>query len=308
MKLVVIGGNGFIGSHFVSSMVERGHDVVVCGHSTVPKFAHGRAFTMLDGGIAELVARFAEFEDADAVCQFASTTVPSTSDADPVRDIETNLVANVRLLEARKNSACRRIVYLSSGGAVYGRPEYSPMDERHPLNPVSSYGVVKVAVENYLRMFAANAGLSVAIVRPSNPFGPGQLAGGPLGAVPIFFDHIRRGKPIQIFGDGSTVRDFIYVSDVAELIASVVEGQVEGVFNCGSGVGLSLNGLIDMMVEVTGLEANRVNLPARAYDPPSVVLDTAHARKILPWDPKISLRRGLEHTWAWLKAQEEKCN
>jgi UDP-glucose 4-epimerase len=303
MKIIVVGGNGFIGSHFVARAVDRGHEVIVSGRSERPRFAHGRPYKMITGGLDRLIDNFAEYEDADVICQFASSTIPATSNADPVRDVEENLVQNLRLLDVMRGSRCRRLVYLSSGGAIYGTPREVPIGEDHPQNPISSYGVVKGAVEHYLRLYSANHDLRVSVVRPANPYGPGQDPSGQLGAVPVFLGAALTGRPITLFGDGSIVRDFVYIDDLTDLLTLITEEQAVGVFNCGGGGGgVSLIELTRIIGAVTGRSLSIRHEPERAFDPQAVVLDISRAQR-LGWRPSVSLEEGVERTWRAMLAK-----
>ena len=168
MRIIVVGGNGFIGSHFVARAIAGGHDVLVSGNNPVPRFAHGLPFTFLPGGLEALSGNAELLGSVDAVCHFASSSIPSSSNADPVGDIAGNLMTTVGLLEAMRRAGTRRIIYLSSGGAIYGRPVTSPMSESHPTDPLSSYGVVKLANEKYLNLYAEQHGF------PPIPMGRGR--------------------------------------------------------------------------------------------------------------------------------------
>ncbi|QTC91476.1 NAD-dependent epimerase/dehydratase family protein [Brevundimonas goettingensis] len=303
MKIVVAGGNGFIGGHFVARAIARGHEVTVCARSPRDRLDAPRPHAVITGGLEQLVDEFDRYADADVICHFASSTVPATSNADPARDITDNLVQTVRLLDAMRDSGCKRIVYLSSGGAVYGVPKYSPIDEDHPQNPISSYGIVKSAVERYLALYSASGGLSAAVVRPANPYGPGQNPAGQIGAVPVFLGAAREGRPITLYGDGSTVRDFVYIDDLTDLLTRIVESDVTGVFNCGGGgEGTSLADLIATVEAVTGRPLAVTRLPARAFDPPLIVLDNARASG-LDWRPTVSLEEGVRRTWRAMQGE-----
>lgn len=296
MHIVVIGGNGFIGSHFVAAAIDRGHAITVVGRDRQPRFSHGRNFDFRTGGLAALARDPRLLAKADLVCHFASSTIPATSNADPIADIEGNLVGTVALLEAMRLSGNRRILYLSSGGAVYGRPQAIPISESHPLNPVSAYGVTKVAIENYLRMYEQIYAFRPTIVRPANPYGPGQRTVGQLGAVTTFLDLALAGGTATVWGDGSTVRDFVYISDLVALLLDAAENETTGTFNCGAGTGTSLHDLMALVESATGNTLNRITKPQRSFDPPAIVLDIAHAEKTFGWRPCVALAEGIELT------------
>lgn len=293
MHLVVIGGNGFVGRHFVSAAVGKGHSVTVVGRSPSMSIEDGSAVDYRSGGIEALAADTDLLGRADRICHFATSSTPATSSADPLADIENNLMPAVRLLEAMRRTGNRRILFLSSGGAVYGRPHYLPIDEAHPVNPISAYGVVKSTIEQYLRMYETNYGFVSTIIRLANPYGPGQNSLGQLGAVNTFIHLALTGQPATIWGDGSVVRDFIYISDVTALLLAAAEGDATGTFNCGAGAGTSLIDLMNTVEQATGKTLQRQFRPARSFDPLEVVLDITRARKVLGWQPAVELAAGV---------------
>lgn len=301
MRALVIGGNGFIGSHLVDELVFHGHQVRVFDRSP-EKFRS--PLTQVDYRLhdfSDTLALAEALEGVDVVYHLLSTTVPSTSNLDPVVDIESNLVGTVRLLQMMVQKGISRIVYLSSGGTVYGVPKVDPIPETHALNPICSYGVVKVAIENYLFMFQQLYGLRPAILRPSNPYGERQGHGGVQGVIGTFLHKIRNDEGIEIWGDGSVVRDFIHVADLAELCRMVGDRDVCGVFNVGSGNGHSIVEILDVIKAVSGKECVPTFRQGRNYDVPRVVLDISKAQSELGWSPKIGLSDGMGRTWAWMK-------
>jgi len=298
IKIVIIGGNGFIGSHFTAEAVDRGHQVVVCELSdTPPRYAHGRPYELIEGGIDALISCFDDLSDVDIVCHFASSTTPATSNVNPARDIEENLVRNILLLEKMRSVGKKRILYLSSGGAIYGTPQYTPIDEEHPQCPLSSYGIVKGAMERYLELYSVLYGFQSAIVRPSNPYGPGQNLNSHVGVISTFLDCVRRRVPLTMYGNGSIIRDFVYVSDLVSLMIDIVEQGVCGTFNCGHGEGVSLRQLANIVSEVTGSKLEIHHEPARSFDPMIVLLDIKRAKERVGWVPSVTLVEGIRKTW-----------
>lgn len=295
MHLVVIGGNGFIGSHFVEAALRAGHRVTAVGRALSAAVRNTRV-DYRSGGIDALASDWDLLAGADCICHFATSVTPASSNANPLFDIESNLMGTVRLLEAMRSAGNRRILFLSSGGAVYGYPHYLPIDEAHPLNPVSSYGVVKSAIEQYLRLYEVNYGFAATIIRPANPYGPGQNSIGQLGAVNTFLHLAQTGQTATLWGDGSIVRDFVYVSDLVSLLLAAVESEMTGTFNCGAGIGTRLLDLIALVEQATGKILIREFKPARPFDPPEVVLDISHARSVFGWQPVLGLAAGVALT------------
>jgi UDP-glucose 4-epimerase len=196
----------------------------------------------------------------------------------------------------------RKIVFISSGGTVYGPPTYLPIDEKHPTEPQVSYGIPKLMIEKYLLMYQHLHGIKANILRVTNPYGERQRVETAQGAVGVFLNRALQGQPIDIWGDGSVTRDYIHVSDVAEAFAKAAayDGP-ESVFNISSGTGTSLNELVGQLEKVLGKEIRRNYLPGRSFDVPVRVLCNQRARRGLDWNPAISLEEGLQRTVAWMK-------
>lgn len=297
MKALVLGGNGFIGSHIVDRLLSVGHSVRVFDrapdHFRVP--LSGVDYRI--GSFDDVAALAEALEGVDVVYHLISTTVPSTSNRDPIYDVESNLLSTLRLLNLMRDQEVPRIAYLSSGGTVYGIPESSPIPETHPLRPICSYGVVKVAIENYLHMYHKLYGLKYVILRASNPYGERQGHMGVQGVIGTFMKKINEGEVIEIWGDGSVVRDYIYVGDLAELCVAVIETSEVGVYNAGSGVGCSVNEIVEKLAEISNKAIKPKYLAGRGYDVPSVVLDVSKARKLVGWAQRTALADGLSLTW-----------
>lgn len=299
MRFLVLGGCGFIGSHLVDQLLVAGHAVRVIARHPEPVRAP----------IAEVDYRWADYRDAevlsgaldgcDGVLHALSATTPGTGDRNPHLDVEQNLMSTLTLLDLMTKAQVRRMVYLSSGGTVYGRPEVVPTPETQPLNPISSYGIVKVAVESYIRMYARDRGLMPVIVRPSNAYGERQGVNGAEGSVSVLMRRARTGERFDVWGDGSVVRDYLHVSDLARLCVLAAESNVTGVFNAGYGAGTSLRTLIDQVAEVTGRSFPVSYGEARSLDVPVSILDVGAAKRTFGWVPKVALKDGLRRTWEW---------
>jgi UDP-glucose 4-epimerase len=196
-----------------------------------------------------------------------------------------------------------RLLFLSSGGTVYGIPETIPIPENHPLRPINSYGIVKVAIEHYLEMYRRTRGLSPVIIRASNPYGPRQAHVGVQGVISTFLRRVKAGEAIEVWGDGNILRDYVHVADLAALCVTAVSGSVEGTFNAGSGAGVTVNEIIARVVEATGIAVVPVYKPGRAIDVPRSVLDVRRAEEVFGWRAKTGLRDGIAETWDWLGTQ-----
>lgn len=295
MKALVLGGCGFIGSHVVDELLTRGHRVTVLDPSASISSWHNVTHYRCD-----LVERFAlekALSDVDVVYHLASATVPATSLVDPICDIEENLVGLVKVVEAMRRTYCRRLVYFSSGGAVYGESEASLIAEDHALEPISPYGVVKVAAEKYLGMCQRLYGLVPVIIRAANAYGPRQRKTPTQGLVIACISHLLAGEPIEVWGDGLNIRDFIYVKDLARLARIIGETNARsGVFNAGSGIGTSINEMVDIISGVCGRPPAVVRRPSRPFDVRRSVLSIDRAAQAFGWNPQINLRVGIRHT------------
>ena len=308
---LVLGGRGFIGSHLISALLSHGFRVRCFDRPHV--VALGRdlleapGFELIEGDLANEAEVAEAIEGCDVCYHLVSTTLPKSSNADPVYDIESNVVATLRLLNQAVKSGVRKIVFTSSGGTVYGNPISTPVQESHPTNPVCSYGISKLAIEKYLGLFKLLHGLDYTVLRIANPFGERQRTHSSQGAVAVFLGKILRGEPIEIWGDGSIVRDYIDISDVVDaLLLAMEQTSDQHVFNIGSGRGHSLIELIRAIEKVTGRTADCRYLQSRAFDIPSNVLCNKLANQCLGWSPKVGFEEGLEKFAVWLLNNPEK--
>ncbi|HKI60932.1 MAG TPA: NAD-dependent epimerase/dehydratase family protein [Mariprofundaceae bacterium] len=302
MKVLVLGGNGFIGSHVVDCLLARGHKVRVFARSPEHYRAPLKQVEYRLGSFDDTFQVAEALEGMDAVFHLISTTEPSISNLDPIADVQGNLVNTLHLLEQMQVKGLSRILYLSSGGTVYGNPESFPITEDQPLNPISSYGIVKVAIEKYLYMYQQLQGLQPVILRPSNPYGPRQGHAGVQGLIGTLLAKAIAGESMEIWGDGSVIRDYIHVSDLARLCVSALESQVCGIYNAGSGEGHSILEIIEMIREVTDGKFQVNFSEGRSFDVQEVVLDATRATKQFDWHPTITLSDGIRDQLEWLRS------
>jgi len=296
MKALVLGGNGFIGSHLVDHLIDNGNRVRVFDRGP-EKFRDPLPnVEYFMGEFNDLTLLAEALNGVDVVYHLISTTVPSTSNMDPVGDIGGNLINTVKLLDLMRQNSTPKIVYLSSGGTVYGTPDYSPIEESHPLRPISSYGIVKVAIENYLNMFHELHGISYIVLRASNPYGARQGHNGLQGVIGTYINCLNDGTPIEVWGTGEIVRDFIHIEDLVQLCNQAGNSTITGVFNAGSGQGASILEIIDMISECSDIEIKPIFKPGRSFDVPHVVLDISKVKQELNWVPKVGLRDGILQT------------
>jgi len=301
MNALVLGGNGFIGSHLVDRLLVEGHSVRVFAHTY-------EKYRLPLPGVDYHIGQFDDINDLakslvgiDVVYHLISTTVPSSSNKNPVYDVESNLISTIRLLNEMRVLDISRIVYLSSGGTVYGVPEILPIPETHPLSPICSYGVIKVAIEKYLHMYQNQYGIDYLILRASNPYGERQGHKGVQGVIGTFIAQVLANEAIKIWGDGSVVRDFIYVKDLAEILVIAGESKVTGIFNAGSGIGHSIKDVVGTISKVSGRAIDLKFMEGRSYDVPSIVLDMTKTEKKYNWVSRTEFCSGIEQTWSWAR-------
>ena len=293
MKVLVLGGNGFIGSHISDELLANGHDVTVF-HRSAEKFeGHSDKLRFYLGDYSDAVKLGEAVDGMDVVVHAISTTVPSTSNLNPISDVQQNLISTIQLLDLMTKANVKRLIYLSSGGTVYGNPSQLPVLESHSLNPICSYGIVKVAIENYIRMYQELYGLQAITLRPSNPYGPRQAHAGVQGALSTFLSNTLNHKPIIIWGDGETKRGYIYVKDLAKICSLAVTSNIEGTFNVCSGVSHSLNALLKLVETTTGIKPVVSYKPARAFDVKEILLDINKAKQAFSWAPAYSIEQGM---------------
>lgn len=304
MKILVLGGGGFIGYHLVEDLVAAGHDVIVMGRSRLSVRPLPADVQYVSGELADSKLMRKLLPDVDAVAHLVSGTVPSTGDKDPGRDVEVNLLGTLSLLEDMAACDVTRILYLSSGGTVYGKPQEVPIPEGHILDPICSYGVVKVAIESYLKLYETKAGLQPIVIRASNPYGPYQGNLGVQGIIGTYLNLALTHQPIEIWGDGSTIRDYIHAKDLSSLCVAALQSDKIGVYNGGSGTGTSVLHIAEVVQEITGSPIPIVYKPHRSLDVPVSVLDIERAKMDFSWLPKIGLREGIAGVWSWLKENQ----
>lgn len=309
MKILLLGGRGFLGSHIRNALIARGLAVRVFDRPPQgqprPAMTEGMV-ELFDGDFLNKEDVVAAVEGCDAVIHLVSTTLPKSSNDNPAYDVQTNLAGSLHLLESARRAGVKKIIFASSGGTVYGTPQAVPIPESHPTEPICSYGIVKLAIEKYLHYFWRMHGLDYCVLRIANPYGEGQRVSASQGAVAVFLGRALRNDPIDIWGDGSVVRDFIYVSDVAGAFLRALDHEgPDRVFNIGSGRGHSLNELLAEIEMALGRPVTRRYRAARTFDVPSNVLSVSLAGQRLGWSPTTGLGDGLERTIRWLNDRKK---
>jgi len=298
MKILILGGNGFIGSHLVDKLLKEGHYVRVFDKNEehYRKALHNVDYQFGEFGNRGLLSE--ALNGIDVVVHLISTTLPKTSNDDPVFDVQSNVIETLFLLEQCVEKKIKKIIYASSGGTIYGIPKAVPVFEENQTNPICSYGISKLTIEKYLYLFNQLHNLDYVIIRPSNPFGGRQNPFGIQGVIPVFLGKIVRNQSIQIWGTGDIIRDYIYIDDLVNAFyAAIIYNTTFRIFNIGCGQGYSLNDLLSVMKNVTGRDLLVTYTSSRIYDVPKIYLDITRATQELNWRPYTSLEQGIKHTW-----------
>lgn len=303
MRCAVLGGAGFLGRHIGRAMAAEGMavwsvDRVLPEPGSAPWLAGA-----VEADCFDLAAWWDAVGSADVIVHLASSTVPATASEDPVQDAQVNLVGTLRLLQAlRQRNARPRLLFASSGGAVYGRPQFVPLAESHPTMPMGAYGATKLAIEHHLRIEESQHGLPCRILRLSNPYGEWQRPHGVQGVIAVFAHRALHGQPLDVWGDGSVVRDFVYAADVGSAFVNAVRHEGPSrIFNIGGGTGHSVNDIISTLEGLLGQTVERRVFPARPFDPPVNVLDIERARDELGWAPTMAFEEGVSMSVQWLR-------
>jgi len=300
VNVLVLGGHGFIGSHTVEALVGCGHEVKIFAKNPIDYKLDAEWFK---GDFLDKRKLSDALDGVDVVVHSISSTVPVTSAKNPIYDIESNLIGTIELLRLMKINGVSRLVYFSSGGTVYGNPVTTPVSEDFPLNPISSHGAVKVAIEKFIEVSRHSCGLQPVILRPSNPFGERQGHYGTQGLISTVLYNAMHSLPVVIYGDGTVIRDYIYVKDIAELVCKVLDTDLCGVYNAGSGRGLDINHIIEDIESVTGLKIQREYRKKRDFDVEKIILDNSLTEEHFRWKAKTSLKEGIKRQFASLKKE-----
>jgi UDP-glucose 4-epimerase len=305
-QIVVLGGLGFIGSHLCRALIASGYAVRVFDKLYASRhLVHDIAdqLTIIEGDISRPHDVLAAIADCEIVINLVHTTVPGSSMEDPVYDVTTNVAAAAAWLSQLNKTNVQHLIYISSGGTVYGTPRYNPIDEEHPTNPISSYGITKLTIEKYAAMYAALYGIKLHIIRPSNVYGVGQQLNVGQGVIGVMLHRAFTGQPIEIWGSGSAVRDYLYISDLVQAVTRLITYQgSEQVFNVGSGIGISVLDIVDILKRHFADLAITYK-PDRGFDVPVNVLNAARLQRETGWQPMTSLEDGIACTLDWLRDQ-----
>lgn len=305
-NVLVTGGAGFIGSNIVDLLIGNGYNISVIDNlytgkkENLNKKARFYRRDIRNRNLKEVFKK----EKPEFVIHHAAQVNVRKSMSDPEFDADVNIMGTINLLECCKNFNIEKIVYASSGGAVYGEPQYLPADESHPINPISQYGASKHAVEHYLELYWKNFGIDYVSLRYSNVFGPRQDPFGEGGVVAIFIGKFLKNLKPVIFGDGNQTRDFVYVGDVANAnLVSLIKKTDTRIFNIGAGIETSVNEISEKLKNILNSKIVPIYGDAIKGEVRRIYLDVSLAEKELGWKPGVTLDNGLRKTIEWFKSE-----
>ncbi len=304
MKILVTGGAGFIGSHVAEAFVNEGHDVLIMDDlssgrvENVPRGARLEVVDIRSEAAAELIGR----ERPEVLCHHAAQMDVRRSVAEPQFDATVNILGLLNLLEAGRKHGLERVLFASTGGAIYGEQSIFPCPETHPTDPVSPYGVAKLAGEKYLHFYGVTYGIRWIALRYANVYGPRQNPHGEAGVVAIFTEKLLRGEQPVIHGDGKQTRDYVYVGDLVRANLLALRSDYCGPLNLGTGRETDVNSLFRLLCEACGVHAPEFHGPAKPGEQRRSCIDSALAEKVLGWRPEVGLEEGLRRTVEFFKA------
>lgn len=302
MKVLILGGCGFIGKHLVEALKNDDIPLVVFDRNATSE--QSSPICMYVTG------KFSDHEKLEAVMlqegithvvHLVSTTLPKSSNEDKPYDLSSNVIQSIHLLDLCVKYQVKKILFMSSGGTIYGVPRTVPVNENHPNEPICSYGISKLAIEKYLFLYRHLHGLNYVALRAANPYGAGQNPFSGQGVIANFIHKMQNHEPLEIWGDGSTIRDYFDVKDLATLTKLALLSSDTGIFNAGSGTGISINGLIETLSGITGIQPEIIYKTQRNLDVPAIILDCNAAYATFGWKPSIALDAGLANYIQWYK-------
>lgn len=303
-KCLVLGANGFIGSHLVDSLVRLGHDVRAFDRFSelTPRFNQNAKIELQKGDFLNRADIKRAVEGVDYVFHFISTTTPATAENDPLIDVDTNIKMSIVLFEECAKQQIKKVIFASTGGAIYGSTTGDPIPETALPQPVSPYAIGKLTIEHYLHYFNRKYGLRSLVFRISNPYGERHSLSAKQGVINIFLEKIAAGEPITILGDGGMIRDYIYVSDVSNIIAKTFETASQELYNLGSGHGQSVNELVAVMEQIVDKPVQKIHKAVPATFVNKIVLNTQRLQSEFQIQQTVTLDEGIENTWKYVKS------
>jgi UDP-glucose 4-epimerase len=305
-RCLVLGGGGFIGQHLCEALLAAGYKVRVFERPRLTKNNLQDRLEWVEGDFTNEIDVADATSDCSWIFHLISTTLPKTSNDNPLYDLESNVAATLRLLELlRRSPVVKKLIYISSGGTVYGVPQSIPIPESHATNPTSAYGIGKLTIEKYLELYRLLHGLNYAVMRLANPYGKYQRVHASQGVIPVFMHKALHDEPIDIWGDGKVVRDYIYIDDVIKALLNVMhyEGK-ESIFNIGSGQGKNLIEIVKLLEKLLERPVQHRFLAGRKFDVPVNILDISRAQQCLAWEPETELLEGMSQVLTYMRGAQ----
>jgi UDP-glucose 4-epimerase len=302
-NILLLGGGGFIGMALARRLCENKFKVHILSKSIpVRQFESNIIFHKGNLDNREMLERI--LPECKTIIHLASSTTPGSSSRQPMLEADKNIAPTLRFLDILQGYRNVHMIFMSSGGTLYGNPESTPVNEIFPLSPLSYHGAGKVALETFLRTFSTLPEKNTTIVRPSNVYGPGQPLRSGFGVIRTMLEHVLRGTEMEIWGDGKSIRDFLYIDDMVSALITLIDFPHDNnTYNVGSGVGYSLNQLREIIESVCGNKLSAIYRPSRKTDVKTIVLDSSLLSKKTKWNPMVSLEKGIALTWKWLRNQ-----
>ena len=303
--VLVIGAGGFIGRHLVQALAAAGDRVIAVSRRSIPFQSNNIESIACEAKEPEHYAPW--IARSRVVVHVASRSTPGSTVGNALADLEENLRPTLALLQAMQQKPQINLLYLSSGGTLYGNDSGHIATEASAVAPRSYHGAGKIAAEHFIAAWSRQYGGAATIVRPSNVYGPGQNERSGFGIIPACFGKMSRGETLTVWGDGSTVRDYLYIGDFIDLCQSILSCPMSPgatVLNAASGVGVSLNELFLQLENITGIRLLRIYDAARKVDTPRVVIDPTLAESLYGWMPTTPLNQGLENAWHWFNTTQ----
>ena len=307
MKIVVTGGAGFIGSHVADRFIQEGHKVAVIDNlSTGTESNLNKKAKFFEVDIrSAVIDKIFERTKPEVLCHHAAQIDVRKSTDDPIFDADVNILGTLNLLNACVRHKVRKVIFASTGGAIYGEQNYFPADEKHPANPLSPYGVTKLTTEKYLHFYRQTYGIEYVSLRYANVYGPRQNPFGEAGVVAIFAERLLSGKKAVINGDGKQTRDFVFVDDVVESNLLALEYRKSDIFNIGTGIETDVNTIFRLLKKMTGSSQKEIHAPPKPGEQQRSVLDYSKARSVLKWRPKYGLQEGMAMTAEFFRRSQD---
>jgi UDP-glucose 4-epimerase len=305
-KIFVTGGSGFIGRNTIPALLLKSCPVVAMEHIHPIALQEHDRVRIVRGSIDHPSRELhEEIDSCDTILHLAGASTPASTAMDPSLDVHANLLPILALLQVASGTRIKRIVSISSGGTIYGIPTYTPIDEGHPTIPTSPYGVVKLAIEQMIRLWAIQQRIEYIVLRVANPYGPHQSGRGDQGVIGTWLAKVLNDQPLVVWGDGSIIRDYIYVGDVAEALAMgcTQANLPSGCYNIGTGTGSSLLEIAQTLAEVTGRNVKLQFEPGRPFDPPINILSPRSYAAATGWRATTCLREGIVKTLSFADNQ-----